>query len=153
MSERKFLIPYFSHTGETEKVAKRIRDLTGGRLFKIDTVKNYSDSFPICALQAAKEKYDNARPELRNDIANIDEYTDIIIGYPAWAFSCPKAVLTFVESYDLNDKNVYLFNTSKGSGSTGTLEIEASIGKKLPKSLDVRDISDEEIKEWLSLED
>lgn len=71
---------------------------------------------------AKKELSDKARPEIKNELDNIEDYDTVFIGYPIWWGDMPMIVYTFLEKYDLSEKKVIPFNTHEGSESSGTYE-------------------------------
>lgn len=73
---------------------------------------NYNDD----NCRANKEMKDElARPAISNNLDAVEECDTIYIGYPIWWGTAPKIINTFLESYDLTEKTVYLFCTSGGS--------------------------------------
>ena len=44
----------------------------------------------------------------------------LFIGFPVWWNRAPRAVLTFLETYDLTDKHIIPFATHGGSGLTNS---------------------------------
>lgn len=109
------LIAYFSKTGNTEEVANRIQELTGGDLFRIETAQPYPEDYTETTQIAQEELENNARPELTGEVENMEDYDTLFIGYPIWWHTAPMAVYTFLESYDLSGKTVIPFCTSGGS--------------------------------------
>ena len=81
----KILIAYFSRKGgnygnggvtnlakgNTEIAAEAIRKLTGGELFRIDTVKEYPADYEKTTQVAQVELRQGARPELKNRVADM----------------------------------------------------------------------------------
>lgn len=131
IKDNKILIAFFSRAdenysvgivevGNTEIMANNIAELTGGDLFKIEPVNSYPTSYDDATDVARQEKDENARPEMKNTINNIDEYDTIFIGYPIWWNDMPMCVYTFLESYDFSGKTIIPFNTHEGSGNAGT---------------------------------
>ena len=131
LSDRKILVAYFSHNGEnynvgviekgnTHIIADMIAEETGADLFEIATVNPYPDTYDECRDVANQEQNDNARPEIINPPANLNQYDTIFIGYPIWCGDLPMAVYTFLESYDFSGKTVIPFCTHEGSGLSGT---------------------------------
>lgn len=113
--------------GNTEIVAERIAELTGGDLYHITTVEPYPDDYASMLTRAQEELDADARPELMGELPNLEDYDIIMIGYPIWHGATPRPVLTFLESYDLSGKKLVPFNTHEGSGQSGTVsEIAAS---------------------------
>ena len=151
MPERKFLAVFFSWGGHTRKAAKMIAETTGGDLFELKPEKAYSKIYPICAAQAKKERDRNVHPAFAGGIADLSQYTDIVIGYPAWWYTCPMIVLRFLEQYDLTGKNVYLFNTHGGSGPVGTDDIKKLCSGTVHKSIDGNHLTQDTVREWLNL--
>ena len=151
MTERKFLIVYFSWGGHTGKAARLIKEVTGGDIFELRPEKSYSKIYPICAAQAKKERDKDARPSFEGGIADISQYTDIVAGYPAWWYTCPMIVLSFLEQYDLTGKNVYLFNTHGGSGPVGTDDVKKLCRGNVHKSIDGNHLTEAAVREWLNI--
>lgn len=127
----KTLIAYYSRRGEnyvngsirslskgnTEVVAEKIKALIpDADLFQIDTVRTYSPSYMTCIEEAKQELRNNARPEMKNKLAGIDEYDTIILGYPNWWGTMPMVCYTFLESFDFTGKTIVPFCTNEGSG-------------------------------------
>ena len=151
MPERNFLTVFFSWGGHTRKAAKMIAETTGGDLFELKPEKAYSKIYPICAAQAKKERDRNVHPAFAGGIADLSQYTDIVIGYPAWWYTCPMIVLRFLEQYDLTGKNVYLFNTHGGSGPVGTDDVKKLCSGTVHKSIDGNHLTQDTVREWLNL--
>ena len=142
----KILIAYFSRAGNnyvggnivdlpvgnTEIVMKMIAQLTGGKLFKINPVKQYSSDYSACTKEAQNELSVNARPELAEYLESIDEYNTIILGYPNYWGTMPMAVCTFLERYGFSGKTILPLCTHEGSGMGHS---EGDIKKTCPKAI------------------
>lgn len=112
---KKILVAYFSHTGNTEKVAQLIQSKTGADIFKIETAAPYPSVYRETTELAKQEKADNARPALKNKVENMAQYDVVFVGFPIWWHTAPMAVATFADSYDFSGKTVITFCTSGGS--------------------------------------
>lgn len=112
------LVLYFSATSTTEGVAEVIAEVTGGDLVEIVPKKKYTSSdlnYNDKKSRANKEMNDEkARPEIDNKI-DIEGYDTIYLGYPIWWGTNPKIILTLLDTYNFDNKNVVLFCTSGGS--------------------------------------
>lgn len=109
--ESKTLVAYFSWSGNTRQVAEYIADATGATLFSIEPAKPYPAEYKPCTEVAKKEKEDNARPEIKNRVADWDSYDTVFIGCPVWWWTAPMIINTFAESYDFKGKTVVPFCT------------------------------------------
>ncbi len=102
--------------GNTETVAEFIQKAVGGKLFEIETVKEYSADYYECIDDAKTELRAGARPELKKYLDNIDEYDNIFVCGPCWWGTYPMAVFTQLEKLDWNGKKVMAVMTHEGSG-------------------------------------
>jgi flavodoxin len=102
--------------GNTEVIAKKIKGITGGELFEINTIKPYPADYTETTNVARDELHKNARPELTDFVKNMADYDVIYLGYPNWWGTFPMAVFTFLESYDFTGKKIVPFCTHEGSG-------------------------------------
>lgn len=141
--------------GNTEVVAGKIRELTGGDTFYIETVRPYPSDYHETTQIAKRELNENARPEIKGKVTDIKKYNVIYLGYPNWWGTMPMAVMTFLESYDFSGKTIIPFCTNEGSGLGSSVQ---DIKKACPKAvvkqgLAIRggnvDNADKQIKEWL----
>ena len=116
-ADKKILIAYFSYSGTTKKVAENISQKLGGDLFEITPRKEYSNVYT----QSNSEIRQNARPELLNEVGNMEQYDIVFIGYPVWWHATPAVINSFLESYDLRGKLIIPFCTSGGSDIDETM--------------------------------
>ncbi|MCB2292341.1 flavodoxin [Clostridium algoriphilum] len=130
LKEEKCLIAYFSREGNnyvsgrvvnlpignTEVIAKMIQEMTGGNLFRIETVNSYPKDYTETTEVAQDELRANARPELTNHVENMDSYDVVFLGYPNWWGTMPMPVFTFLEEYNFSGKTIIPFCTHEGSG-------------------------------------
>ena len=107
--------------GNAELIANWIAEETGGDLFSIKTQNKYSSDYDECLNKARKERDNNERPALVGRVNNIDDYDVIFLGFPNWWYTCPMAVFTFVESYDLSGKTIIPFCTHGTGGLSRTI--------------------------------
>lgn len=135
--KEKVLIAYFSRSGynyvggniveltvgNTEVVAKKIQEMTSGTLFEIEPIKAYSSDYQICTEESRAELDANSRPELAEQLKQIDEFDTLILCYPNWLGTMPMPVWTFLEQYDFIGKVILPVCTHEGSGM-GRSEID-----------------------------
>ncbi|GHV54164.1 flavodoxin [Deltaproteobacteria bacterium] len=112
---KKILVAYFSHTGNTRELAEQIHARVGGDIAEIKTVKPYPADHNACMEQAKQEQEKNARPALATEVRNLDSYEVIFIGYPNWWGTIPMPLFTFFEKYNFAGKTIIPFCTHGGS--------------------------------------
>ena len=93
----KILIAYFSWGGNTEAVANYIANQTQGELFRIEPVVPYPSDYTLCTEVALEERDTNARPAIKDKVANWNDYDVIFIGCPVWWHEAPMIIHTFAE--------------------------------------------------------
>lgn len=121
----KTLVVYFSATGTTEKVAKRIAKIEGAKLYEIVPEDPYTDAdldYNNSNSRTSKEQNNSSlRPKIRNSLPDLSQYTRVYVGYPIWWGEEPRIMDTFVEHSNFHHIDVIPFCTSLGSG-IGTSE-------------------------------
>ncbi len=119
------LVAYFSVGGRTEKVAKKVAELTGGTLFEIKPVEAYSDAdikWTNPLSRCNREKIGKKDVPVEGKVDDFDSYDTVYIGFPIWYGCAPNVVNTFCKGYEWKEKKVYAFATSGGSGIGKTAE-------------------------------
>lgn len=120
--------PSVTKPGNVEQLALWVQERTGGELFSIRVTEPYPSDWDECLERANEEKADGARPELAQSVENMEDYDVIFLGYPNWWYSCPMAILSFLEEYDLSGKQIYLFCSHGTGGLASSVEdIRAAI--------------------------
>lgn len=103
--------------GTTGYMAKQIQDVTGGDLYLIQTEKTYSTDFQEVVDQGHQETNEGTLPALKSVPVDMSGYDVIFVGYPVWATDAPRAIHSFLQSYDLTGKTVIPFCTHDGYGA------------------------------------
>ena len=122
--------------GNVAQLAQWIENETGGDLFSIQVTEPYPADWDGCLARANEEKADGTHPALSERVENISEYDTVFLGYPNWWYSCPMAIFSFIDTHDLNDKNIYLFCSHGTGGLAGSVQ---DITAALPESAVVSD--------------
>lgn len=119
------IVCYFSASGTTKQIAEKLSSVINSDLFEILPVDVYTSedlNWNNSNSRSSIEMKDSScRVEIKNKLENMDNYKNIIIGYPIWWDLAPRIINTFIESNDLIDKNIYLFATSGGSSINGSV--------------------------------
>ena len=108
---KKVLVAYFSWGGTTRRMAEAIQEVTNGDIFEIEPVVPYPTSYTPCTEVALEERDNDARPAIKDKVADWDKYDIVFIGCPVWWHTAPMIISTFAESYDFAGKTVVPFCT------------------------------------------
>lgn len=128
----KVLVAYFSASGKTKKVAKKIAEELNSDMYEIKPQVLYTKSdlnwLNPRSRSSVEMKDKSFRPKLDNSHIDINEYNVIYLGFPIWWYVAPTIVNTFLESYDFSNKKIVLFATSGSSGFGNTInELRESV--------------------------
>lgn len=142
--------------GNVQELAGWVQEQTGGDLFSIRVAEPYSSNWDECLERANNERGDDARPQLVENVENLDQYDTVFLGYPNWWYGVPMALLTFLEENDLSGKQVYLFCSHGTGGLADSVDIIEEAIPNAEISDNVFDCyeedassSQEEIQSWL----
>ena len=144
--KKKVVVLYFSATGTTRAIAKRIGKTTKGKVIEIKAKEPYTDEdldYGDDNSRVTKEHesaFSPAKSQVRPKISNLKaikkavKKADVVyIGYPIWWGEAPHIVYTLVENVSLKGKTVVPFSTSISSGlgsSAKHLKTKAKISSK-----------------------
>ncbi len=116
----KALVAYFSASGVTAALAKRLAEAVGADVFEIRPVTPYTKAdldWTDHKSRSSVEMNDKSfRPPVAGKIENMSEYDRIYLGFPIWWYVAPTIINTFLEQYDLTGKTIIPFATSGSSG-------------------------------------
>lgn len=121
--------------GNTQYVAEVIQKQTNADIARIEPVTPYTTDHKALVDLAKQEKYEDARPAIK-DIPNIEQYDTIFVGYPIWWADMPMVMYTFFDKYDLSGKTIIPFSTHGGSGLADTVD---AIKKAEPNATVIED--------------
>lgn len=115
----KKLVTYFSASGVTAGVAKKLAEAVGADIYEIKPAVPYTkadlDWRDQNSRSSMEMKNPASRPELADKDAKIADYDTIYLGFPIWWYVAPTIINTFLESYDFAGKKIILFATSGSS--------------------------------------
>ena len=114
------LVAYFSASGVTAGVAKKLAAGTGADLFEIRPETPYTEAdlnWQDAGSRSSVEMKDrSSRPAILEKKDNMADYDVIFVGFPVWWYREPSIIDTFMEQYDFSGKTVVPFATSGSSG-------------------------------------
>ena len=121
-ADANILVTYFSATGNTERAASYIAELTDGDLFEITPADPYTSDDLNWTDENSRVVYEYENPDERDTELASDtpdgweDYDVIFLGYPIWWYDAAWPVDGFVEANDFTGKTVIPFCTSSSSG-------------------------------------
>ncbi|WP_432650015.1 flavodoxin [Huintestinicola sp.] len=154
MSKR--LTAYFSATGVTADIAKKVAKAAGADIYEIKPAVPYTkadldwkDKNSRSSVEMADK---SSRPEISDKNANASDYDEIFIGFPIWWYIAPTIINTFLESYDLSGKKIILFATSGGSGFGDTVKYlsDSAKGAVIKEGKVLNGASEKDIADWIA---
>jgi flavodoxin len=133
----KVLVAYYSATGNTEQVAKRLSSALDATLFEVEPKDPYTDDDLDWSDENSRvsQEHDDSS---KRDVAltqttpdNWDSFDTVLVGYPIWWSDAAWPIDHFVSDNDFAGKRVITFCTSQASGlgeSTDNLAEMAGTG-------------------------
>lgn len=112
---KKILVAYFSHSGNTQEIANQIHKNIESNIFEVQSVDLYPTEYNEVVEQAKKELQSGYLPELKTEVESMGAYEVVFIGYPNWWGTIPRPVATFLSKYDFSGKTIVPFCTHDGS--------------------------------------
>ena len=151
----KRLVAFFSASGTTKKVAEMIASAVDADMYEIMPKQPYSkadlnwmDKKSRSSVEMSDKKF---RPEISDTDVSVDQYDEIILGFPIWWYVAPTIINTFLEKYDFSGKKIILFATSGGSGFGNTIsELQPSApGAEFVEGRLLNRANKQEIEKWV----
>lgn len=153
----KILVAYFSASGVTARLAKKIAEVTNGNLYEIKPKVPYTsadlDWMDKNSRSSIEMNDKSFRPEIIDDLSDVTNYNTIFIGFPIWWYIAPTIVNTFLEKYDFSGKKIITFATSGGSGMGKSLD---SLKSSCPNATFINgkvfsaNINKDELAKWIA---
>ena len=153
----KKLVVFYSLSGNTRAVARRIARALRADLLEIRTVKTYPDDYDVLLSLGEKEVKAGYMPQLEPLPIDANKYETILLGTPVWWSSFAPAVKKFLSLIKWKGKKVFPFATHGGDlGHTPSDLRKAMRGAAVAPVFDIRFENGtqltpmEEIDAWLS---
>jgi flavodoxin len=126
----KILVVCYSRSGKTRKTSEEIANKLNADFEEIIDTKNRKGiiGFILSGRDALKKK-----STIIKDIKyDPNSYDMIIIGTPVWASTISTPVLTYIEKFKNNFKNVCFFFTQGGNGKNKVFHDLIALSEKAP---------------------
>ena len=131
----KTLVVYYSATGNTRGVAKKLAENLNADTFEIIPSNPYTDDdldWNDDNSRVSKEHDDESLRDVELEsttVPNFDTYDTVLIGYPIWWGIAAWPVNSFVEANDFTGKTIIPFCTSSSSGIGNSADILEDLTK------------------------
>jgi flavodoxin len=151
----KTLIIYYSHSGNTRKLANYIQTQVGGDIIELQPITPYPDKYQAVTEQVKRELESGFLPPLQTKIENLASYDHIFIGSPIWWGTIAPPIRTFLTERDLAGKTIIPFVTHGGSGLSRSVDDikvlcpKATVLQGLAIRGDRTPYAHDEIRQWL----
>ena len=113
------LILYYSATGTTKTIAEKIAQQLNTDVAEIHPAQSYTDAdlnWHDPQSRTSIEQHQHARRvAIQDDLPDINQYDNILIGHPIWWAIPPRLIATTIDHLDLNGKHFASFATSGGT--------------------------------------
>ena len=141
--------------GSTAFIAHEIASFLNADVYSIKTQEKLVSGDD--ALIGLNHREQEARTKVKLEtLPDVSGYDTIFVGFPIWAMSAPRAVLSFLESLDLQDKKIIPFCTHDGFGAGRSVNqiVEAASGADVAINIltvdsDSIEASSSQVKEYL----
>ena len=129
----KSIVVYFTHSNNTGLAARQLAQQTGSDIVRIIPAEPYSsDDLDWTNEQSrcTQEHLDQTlRPAIKPLDVDFSQYETVFIGFPIWWHEEPAVIRTFLDTTDLNGRQLYPFCTSYESPMS---EADATLQKGYP---------------------
>ncbi len=116
----KTLVTYFSASGVTAELAKRLAKTVNADVFEIRPQQPYTDAdlnwMDKNSRSTLEMKDLSCRPAMVLPVPDVQKYDVVFVGFPVWWYREPSIIDTFMEACKWNGQKVIPFATSGTSG-------------------------------------
>ncbi len=124
------LVTYFSHTGNTKRIAEIIAEVCDADVERIEETTTRKGFFGYLA--AGRDALTKRSSEVKPPKHDPASYDLVVIGSPVWAWSLTPPVRNYLTMYGGQLKRVAFFCTQGGSGAEGVFKQMAELCSKQP---------------------
>ena len=114
MQDNKKLVVYFSYTGNTRKIAEKVKEELDCDILELKPVKPYSTDYQTVVDEEQNNESSKKTPEIQVINIDLNNYDEIIIGTPVWWYTIAPVIRTFLKQNDLTGKTIIPFATNAG---------------------------------------
>ncbi len=116
----KSIILYYSRSRKTAAAAKALANEISANIVEIEDLKGRSGVLNY--IGSSIEAFREIKTRIKPEILDLGGYDLIYIGTPVWAGKPAPAIVTAIDKYNFQGKDVILFATLGGSGGKSTIK-------------------------------
>ena len=120
LNDKKILIVYYSHAGNTKNIASNLHKIVGGDLKEIKLLEEYPSGMFKMTKLVNKQIKDKYFPKIED--IDISDYDIIFIGSPIWHFSVSLPASSFLRNNNFDNKIVIPFISYSGGARKGKVK-------------------------------
>lgn len=123
-SEANSIVIYFSRSGNTENLANYIQQESQSDILELELTNPYPADYEETVERADNERENEAFPEIKTAIPDLNQYDKIYLGYQTWSMTLSNPMISFLLAYgnQLANKEVFPFSTNAGYGEGDSLQ-------------------------------
>ncbi|MGX1101382.1 flavodoxin [Amorphus sp. MBR-141] len=119
------LVAFFSRSGNTRLVARKIALARKADLFEIRPADTYPEDYEETVAQATREREAGYEPPLAERAPDLGTYDTVFLGFPIWGMTAPPVIRSFLSAHDLAGKTLVPFVVHGGYGIGSSLQVVA----------------------------
>jgi flavodoxin len=120
----KSLVVYYSFSGNTRKIAEKIKEAAGADIYEIKT-KETLKSGPSLYMEIKKQLKTGTYPAVEENFPDFSAYDYIFVGSPVWWYTAATPVLSFLDKADFGGKKVVPFSTQGSNAGNFAADFKA----------------------------
>lgn len=110
----KTIFVYFSYSGDNDKLAALLKRDLACDILKLEPATDYTNNSIKIIFQGGKESSGKKTPDLKPYHFDMEEYDNIILGTPVWAWTFSPVLRRFLQDNKLAGKKIILLCTHRG---------------------------------------
>lgn len=116
------LVVYLSRSGNTRVLAGALGRRFGADVFELHPRDPWPADYDAMVAWASRLRESDADVLLTGEVADLDRYQTIFLGFPVWGMDLPAVTRSFLRGHDLAGKPIVPFITHGGYGPSGVIE-------------------------------
>ena len=117
----KSVVLYYSRSGNTKKIAKKIVESFGCDEVFIEPEQEYGN-YVSSLIRFGREKNSDQPVKYKTPIQDLSKYDVIFVGFPVWGGKMPEFMQSYLSDCNLGEKTVIPFVSAGSNGRKSSLQ-------------------------------